>query len=186
MRKTMVCSFAATTLIAALVASPSATHAQRGQGGMMNGYGEGMMRGYGGGMMGSGYGMRGNFGPGMMGGCGMMGAAAGSGTSAFAAGRLAFLKAELAITDTQKDVWDAYAATIKSNLANMQGLWQTMHATAAAGSPTVRLDARISAMESRIAALKEVKPALEKLYAALSDEQKGKADEILTGIGCMM
>jgi hypothetical protein len=41
-------------------------------------------------------------------------------------------------------------------------------------------------MESRVAALKEVKPTLEKLYAALSDEQKKKADEVLTGTGCMM
>ena len=55
-----------------------------------------------------------------------------------------------------------------------------------AKTPADRLNAQIAAMESRVAALKEVKPALEKLYAALTDEQKKKADEVLTGMGCMM
>jgi hypothetical protein len=41
-------------------------------------------------------------------------------------------------------------------------------------------------MEGRLTALKAVKPALANLYAALSDEQKKKADELLTGVGCMM
>ena len=41
-------------------------------------------------------------------------------------------------------------------------------------------------MDSRLAKLKEIKPALAKLYAALSAEQKKKADEVLTGMGCMM
>jgi hypothetical protein len=45
-------------------------------------------------------------------------------------------------------------------------------------------------MDSRVASLKEVKPALAALFAALSDEQKKKANEILTGsmgsMGCMM
>jgi hypothetical protein len=41
-------------------------------------------------------------------------------------------------------------------------------------------------MESRVAVLKEIKPALPDLYAALSDEQKKTADELLTGMSCMM
>ena len=49
-----------------------------------------------------------------------------------------------------------------------------------------RIDAHIAAMESRVAALNELKPPLAKLYNALSDEQKKKADELLTGMGCMM
>jgi hypothetical protein len=34
--------------------------------------------------------------------------------------------------------------------------------------------------------LKDVKPALARLYEALSADQKKKADDILTGMGCMM
>jgi len=41
-------------------------------------------------------------------------------------------------------------------------------------------------VESRLQSLKEVKPALAALYAALSDDQKQKADDLLTGMGCMM
>ncbi len=151
--------------------------------------------GHGGGMMGGGpgYGMGpgmmggdGFMGPrGMMGGCGMMMGAGGE-ASAFIDGRIAFLKAELAITDAQKGVWDAYAEATKNNLQSMQGMHQMMQAVFDAKTPVERLDAHIAIMESRIGTLKEVMPALGKLYEALSAEQKKKADELLTGMGCMM
>jgi hypothetical protein len=101
-------------------------------------------------------------------------------------GRIAFLKAELAITDAQKAVWDAYAAALTKNLQGMQATRGTMMKMLEAKSPVERLDSHLTAMEGRVAALKEVKPALTALYAALSDEQKKKADELLTGMGCMM
>ena len=143
-------------------------------------------QGYGPGMMGLGRGMIGNYGPGMMGGCAMMGSTADGRVSTFAEGRIAFLKAELDITDAQKDVWDTYAEEIKGNLQNMQGMWQTMKTVFDAKTPADRLDAQIAGMDSRLAALKEIKPALSKLYAVLSAEQKKKADEVLTDMGCMM
>jgi hypothetical protein len=152
--------------------------------------GPGMMhgQGYGPGMMGPGHGpgMMGNYGPGMMGGCPMMGTTTDGQVSTFAEGRIAFLKAELGITDAQKSVWDAYAETIKGNLQNMQGMWPTMMTVFEAKTPADRLDAQIAAMDGRLAALKQIKPALVNLYAALSAEQKKKADEVLTGMGCMM
>jgi LTXXQ motif family protein len=122
----------------------------------------------------------------MMAGCPMMGMGGQTQTSAFIDGRVAFLKAELAITDAQKAVWDAYAEAIKRNLQSMQAMAQTMQAILEAKTPVERLDAHLVAMEGRVNALKEVKPALAKLYEALSVEQKKKADEILTGMGCMM
>ena len=67
----------------------------------------------------------------------------------------------------------------------MQGMRQTMKAVFEAKTPADRLDAQIAAMDSRLMALKEIRPTLAKLYAALSDEQKKKADEVLTGMGCM-
>ena len=121
---------------------------------------------------------------GMMGGCPMMGTD--GQVSAFIDGRIAFLKAELAITDAQKGTWDAYADATKRNLESMQGMWQTMKSVFDAKTPVERLDAHLAAMESRTKVLKDVKPALAKLYEALSAEQKKKADEILTGMGCMM
>lgn len=129
------------------------------------------------------------FGPGagmMMGACPMFDTTADGRAQTFAEGRIAFLKAELGITENQKGVWDAYADAIKSNLQSMQGMPQMMKAVLEAKTPVERLDAHVGAMESRIAALKAVKPALANLYAALTDEQKKKADELLTGVGCMM
>lgn len=137
--------------------------------GMMGAVTPGMMQG--GGMMEMG----------MMGNCPMMG-----GTEAHVEGRIAFLKAELAITDQQKEAWEAYAAAIKKNLEGMKAMRETMMKVMQAKSPVERLDAHISAMENRVTTLKELKPALGTLYAGLSDEQKKKADELLTGIGCMM
>ncbi len=154
------------------------------QGGMM-----GMMQGGGmmGGMMGGS--MMGGMQGGMQGG-GMMGMRNcpmfSGGAAAHAEGRIAFLKAELGITDQQKGVWDAYAAAVKKNLEGMQAMRETMMKVMQAKSPVERVDARIAGMESRLGALKEMKPALTALYAALSDDQKKKADELLTGMGCMM
>lgn len=153
--------------------------------GWRGGDGPGMM--YGPGMMGPGYGPGYRSGMmGMMGGCPMMGATSEGRAQTFAEGRIAFLKAELGITEAQKTAWDAYADAIKRNLQSMQGMWQTMKAVFEAKTPVERLDAHVGAMESRLTALKEVKPALASLYAALSDDQKKKADELLTGMGCMM
>jgi LTXXQ motif family protein len=146
--------------------------------------GDGMM---GGGMMGGG--MMGHMmQSGMMGrDCPMMGMTMGRGDgSTHAAGRIAFLKAELGITDAQQAAFDDYAAALKTNLEGMQAMRSSMMSAMQSGKPGDRLDVHIKAMEGRLAALKEVKPALDKLYASLSDEQKKKADQILTGMGCMM
>jgi hypothetical protein len=142
--------------------------------------GPGMMgpdSGEGGGMMGRGMGGT----MGMMGGCPMMG-----GGSMYPEGRVAFLKAELAITDAQAKVWDAYAEALKKNMQGMQGMRETMMAARAGKSPVARLDAHVTAMEGRLQALKDLKPMLTSLYDALSDDQKKKADQLLMGMGCMM
>jgi hypothetical protein len=123
---------------------------------------------------------------GMMGGCPMMGTTAEGRVQTFVDGRIAFLKAELAITDAQKAAWDTYADALKRNLQSMQGMRQTMHAAFEAKTPVERLDAHVAAMEGRLTALKEVKPALANLWASLGEDQKKKADELLTGMGCMM
>lgn len=143
---------------------------------MMN---RGMMRG---GMMG--HMMQG----GMMGrNCPMMGMMMGGSQEKFAAGRIAFLKAELAITAAQKDVFDKYAAALRDNLDQMHSMRQSMMATMkSATSPVERLDAHVNMMNLRADSLKEIKPALTALYEALNEAQKKKADAILTGMGCMM
>lgn len=117
----------------------------------------------------------------MMAGCQMA-----SGGGIHTEGRIAFLRAELGITDPQKAIWEAYAAQIKKNLQSMQDMQKMMASMMDAQTPLERIDARIAVMDKRTQALKEIKPALAALYAALSTEQKAKADQILTGMGCMM
>jgi len=68
----------------------------------------------------------------------------------------------------------------------MQGMWQSMRVVFEGDTPVERLDAHITTMESRVSALKAIKPALSNLYAALNADQKKKANELLTGVGCMM
>jgi hypothetical protein len=180
------------TLTAALLVTSVAlggpAFAQQGQGDQM---GPGTM-GQGGqmgpGMMGQG----GQMGPMMQGGmmgrdCPMMGMAMGEGDgSMHATGRIAFLKAELGITEKQKPAFEDYADALKKNLEGMKAMRASMMSNMKSGTAAERLDGRIKAMEGRLATLKEVKPALDKLYGTLSDEQKKKADEVLTGMGCMM
>jgi hypothetical protein len=123
----------------------------------------------------------------MMGGnCPMLGMMGGTDASAFTEGRIAFLKAELGVTDAQKSAWEAYAAALKKNLEGMQGTRQAMMKVMQSKSPVERVDARISMMEGRLSTLKEIKPALATFYNALSDDQKKKADQLLIGMGCMM
>ena len=141
--------------------------------GMMFGQGSGPGRGYGPGMMGM-----------MMGGCGGFGPEGQS--ASYVDGRVAFLKAELAITDAQKTAWDAYAEALKRNLQSMQRMALTMKTVFEAKTPVERLDAHLAAMDVRLGALKDMKPALAGIYAALSADQKKKADDLLTGMGCMM
>jgi hypothetical protein len=118
--------------------------------------------------------------------CPMMGMMHATDTSAFPEGRIAFLKAELGITDAQKSVWETYASVLKKNIEGVQVTRQTMMKVMQASSPVERVDARISMMEGRLATLKEIKPVLATLYNALSDHQKKKADQLLIGMGCMM
>jgi hypothetical protein len=154
---------------------------------------EGMMgSGQDGGMMGSDKGAgtmgagRGRMGM-MGGGCPMMGMMMGGGKMPmYREGRIAFLKAELAITDAQAKVWEAYAEALKTNMQSMQDMRKTMMTAKTGKTPVERLDAHVAAMEGRLQALKDIKPALAALYDALSEDQRKKANQLLTGMGCMM
>ena len=84
----------------------------------------------------------------------------GGGTPAYTEGRLAFLKAYLAITDQQKAAWEAYAGALKSNLEGIEGIRDTKMKAMQAKSPTGRLDAHIAALEAMAATLKELRPEL--------------------------
>ena len=119
--------------------------------------------------------------------CPMMGGMMeGADIPSFGEGRIAFLKAELAITHAQKDLWDAYAGALRTNFQSMHDMRRTMKTRMSDMTPVERLEAHLAAMDGRVKALKEVEPSLTALYAALSADQKKTADQLLTHMGCMM
>jgi hypothetical protein len=87
-----------------------------------------------------------------------------------------YVKSMLGITDAQKGVWDSYAA-LKTNAPTP---------TAASGKTAIeQLDAQVADTENRLKSLRDLKPRLAALYAALNADQKKKADQ-LVGMGCML
>ena len=142
-------------------------------------------------MMGAGkqgQGMQGMMGMGGMG-AGMQGMMGGSMMMDYGPrmeGRLAYIKAELGITDAQTAAWDAYASAVRARAETMQSMHKDMMQAMQSGTAIDRMDAHIKAMEAMVEKLKALKPATEALYAVLSDDQKKKADQLLGGGRGMM
>ncbi len=145
------------------------------------------------GVMGSGMPMGGMMGCPMMGGHGMtmgqmrMGGGMGPGmmTGPAIEGRLAYLKAELGITEAQTAAWNGYVTAVKARQSAMQSTHQGMMQAWQSGTAVARLDAHTKAMESMVEALKALRPVTDALYAVLTTDQKAKADQLL-GMGCCM
>jgi hypothetical protein len=157
--------------------APTTSGSMMGQqpGGMMGhgmGQGGGMMGHHG---MGRGMGMRG--GQGSI--CGMM--------TTHVEGRLAFLKAELAITSEQESLWNEYAAAVRDNAKSVASRCSSMmNQGEAKQSLPDRLDAQEQFVAARLDALRAVSKALKPLYGSLSDTQKQHADELIRSSTGMM
>jgi LTXXQ motif family protein len=156
---------------------------QGGQGGGMMGHGQGGMMGHGqGGMMGRG---------GMMGGCPKMGGMMGGGmmgkgmmqSRPMMEARLAYIKADLEITDAQTAAWNAYADAVRTHYGAMATAREAMSKAMQSGKILERMDARIQATQAKLDSLKALKPATEELFKVLTDEQQKKADQLL-GAAC--
>jgi hypothetical protein len=109
---------------------------------------------------------------------GMMGGRYG-GMSAIVDGRLAYLKDELKISEAQTEAWNGYADAAKSRANVMQGMREGMMGVMQKGGAVERMDTRIKGMEALLESMKAIKPATEKLYSVLTDEQKKIADELI-------
>jgi hypothetical protein len=151
-------------------------------GGMMPGSGgmpmPGMAQGMPGGMMPGSGGMP----MGMMemmgqGGMGQMGAM----MAHHVEGRIAFLKTEIKITEAQQPSWNAVADTMRANATTMMEMSGGMMATGAGTTLPDKLAAREQALTARLDTLRKYRAVVGSLYAALSDEQKTSADELMSG-----
>lgn len=114
-------------------------------------------------------------------------------------GRIAFLKAELKITDPQTAQWNAYAEALRANANRMQAFGSEMMSKGMmnhglmsqgqAGKPP-SVPEYLALAERHMAAhmemLAEIKGPLMGLYGVLTEEQKHLADELLMGHMGMM
>jgi hypothetical protein len=95
-------------------------------------------------------------------------------------GRLAFLRTELKITDAQLPLWNNFADAVRANSKAMQDM---MHGGMMGASQSTTLPDKLAMREkmmtAHLDALRKLKAAVDPLYAALSDEQKKTADEIM-------
>ncbi len=95
-------------------------------------------------------------------------------------GRLAYLKAELKITEAQAPQWQAFAEATRSNAGAMSDMRNAMAQRGSVSLPD-RLALEDKAVTTHLAALKKTEEAVTKLYAVLSDDQKKIADQIVIG-----
>ena len=95
-------------------------------------------------------------------------------------GRIAFLKTELKITDAQMPLWNAVADAIRAAPQDMSEM-PCMSMMQSSGTLSEKLAAREKAMTAHLEALRKLRSAVEPLYAALSDDQKKTADQLMMG-----
>ena len=95
-------------------------------------------------------------------------------------GYFAFLKAELGITDAQNAVWTAYTAQLKPLIKQHQDAMQmTPDAGAKPRNWIERLTDSEAILSEHLETMKKIRPAAAALYAALTPEQKTKADALM-------
>jgi hypothetical protein len=96
-------------------------------------------------------------------------------------GRLAFIKAELKITDAQTSQWNAFAEAVRANAMTMADMHRSMRSQQGTNTLPERLAAEDKALSAHYAAFKKTTEALNNLYGVLSAEQKKIADGIVVG-----
>jgi LTXXQ motif family protein len=103
-------------------------------------------------------------------------------------GRLAYIKAELKITEAQGSLWNTYAAAARDNANAMRAHCTTMMSkySGSAASLPDRLEQHEQIMAAQLDAVRAMNKALKPLYAALNDDQKKTADQLFWGPMGMM
>jgi hypothetical protein len=100
--------------------------------------------------------------------------------------RIASLKTELKITDTQATQWDHFADALRASAKSMSGMHQKMMSSGMRGTLLERLDRQEAMLSAHLTSVRSLKEALQPLYASFSDEQKKIADGMMIGPMSMM
>jgi hypothetical protein len=96
-------------------------------------------------------------------------------------GRLAYIKAELKITEPQESLWKAYAAAARDNANAMRAHCSSMMTRGSTVDLPDRLDQHEQLMAAQLDAVRAMNKALKPLYAILSNDQKKTADQLFWG-----
>jgi hypothetical protein len=118
----------------------------------------------------------------MMGGDGAqmgMGGMGNMGMTEHTAGRIAFLRAELQITDAQSKAWDAFADAMQKIGLQLKAADMPMMAQGSGPQLLARLDSQERMLTARLEGVRAMKAAFAPLYDALSAEQRKTADDLL-------
>jgi ABC-type sugar transport system substrate-binding protein len=95
-------------------------------------------------------------------------------------GRIAFLKTELKITDSQQPLFDRVAAVMRDGAKEMEQVAAQLHGNRGQPQSAVeRLEIRTRFATLRAQQSQRFLDAFKPLYASLSDDQKKTADELL-------
>ncbi len=94
-------------------------------------------------------------------------------------GQLAFYKTELKITEAQASQWNAFADAVRAGAKKLQDAFAGAMQSSGPASAIDQADRRIKLLSARLDALKAIAEATKPLYAALSDDQKKTADELM-------
>lgn len=94
-------------------------------------------------------------------------------------GQIAFYKAELKITDAQAPQWNAFADALRGNAAKLRQAVLQARDTQGTGSAPDQMERRIAMLTVLRDAMQAMLAAAKPLYAALSDEQKKVADDLM-------
>lgn len=95
-------------------------------------------------------------------------------------GRLAFIKAELKITEAQTPAWNELANAIRTAAKHHnERMKAVLSGEEKAKTLLERLDVQEQFMSTRLEEIKQIKGALKNLYAGLTEEQKKEGDYIV-------
>jgi hypothetical protein len=99
--------------------------------------------------------------------------------------RLDYMKYQLKITAAQEPLWNAYADKMKAEAEKGMKDMQAMRTSPADDklSAPERMAQRQTLMEQRLAAMKGVHESFDRLYGALTPEQKATADKLAGRMG---
>lgn len=101
-------------------------------------------------------------------------------------GRIAFLKAELQITDAQMPAWNAFAENFRTDAAAMKTMQKEMMKGGMSATAPDRMALVHKIMSSRLALMEHSGVSIRALYDTLSPDQRKTFDQMMPGPMAMM